>query len=54
MLNEGEEIRSPERKVIRVASEETQDCVSMEQEKEEERTLVPSAVKRSAKAPISL
>ena len=43
MLNEGEEIRSPRRKVIRVESEETQDNVreakSMEFEEEEERTL---------------
>ena len=48
MLNEGEEIRSPKRKVIRVESEETQDYVregkSTEQEEEEERTFVPSAV----------
>ena len=48
MLNEGEEIRSPKRKVIRVESEETQDCVregkSMEHEEEEERTFVRSAV----------
>ena len=27
ILNEGEEIRSPKSKVIRVESEETQDCV---------------------------
>ena len=48
MLNEGGEIRSPKRKVIRVDSEETQDCVraakSTEHEEEEERTFVPSAV----------
>ena len=48
MLNEDEEIRSPRRKIIRVGSEETQDCVregrSTEQEKEGKRTLVPSAV----------
>ena len=41
MLNEGEEIRSPKRKAIRVASEETQDYVregkSTEQEEEEKR-----------------
>ena len=41
MLNEGEEIRSPKRKVTRVASEETQDYVreakSTEQEEEEKR-----------------
>ena len=41
MLNEGEEIGSPKRKVIRVESEETQDYVreskSTEHEKEEER-----------------
>ena len=48
MLNDGEEIRSPKRKVIRVDSEETQDYVkegrSSEQEEEEKRTFVPSAV----------
>ena len=48
MLNEGEEIRSPKRKVIRVESEETQAYVlegkSTEQEEEERRTFVPSAV----------
>ena len=49
VLNEGEEIRSPKRKVIRVESEETQDYVreakSTEyEEEEEERTFVPSAV----------
>ena len=48
MLNEGEETRSPRRKVIRVESEETQDYVregkSTEQEEEEERTFVPSEV----------
>ena len=48
MLNEGEEIRSPKRKVIRVESEETQAYVlegkSTEQEEEEKRTFVPSAV----------
>ena len=47
MLNEGEEIRSPKRKVIRVESEETQDFViegrSTEKE-EEQRTFIPSAV----------
>ena len=47
MLNDDEEIRSPERKVIRVESEETQDHVregrSTEQEGEEQRTFVPSA-----------
>ena len=47
-LNEGEEIRSPKRNVIRVESEETQDYVregkSTEHEEEEERTFVPSAV----------
>ena len=46
MLNEGEEIKSPKRKVIRVESEETQDFVreatSTECEEEEERTFVPS------------
>ena len=46
MLNEGEEIRSPKRKVIRVESEETQDYVteekSTEYEEEEERTFVPT------------
>ena len=48
MLNEGEEVRSPKRKVVRVESEETQDYVreakSTEYEEEEERTFVPSAV----------
>ena len=48
MLNDCEEIRSPKRKVIRVESEETQDYVRegkiTEQEEEEERTFVPSAV----------
>ena len=48
MLNEGEEIRSSKREVIRVESEETQDYVregkSTEHEEEEERTFVPSAV----------
>ena len=48
ILNEGEEIKSPKRKVIRVESEETQDYVrdakSTEYEEEEERTFVPSAV----------
>ena len=48
MLNEGEEIRSPKRKVIRVESEETQDYVREERntefEEEEERTFIPSAV----------
>ena len=48
MLNEGEEIRSRKRKVIRVESEETQDYVreetSTEFEEEEERTFMPSAV----------
>ena len=45
---EGEEIESPKRKVIRVESEETQDYVreakSTEHKEEEERTFVPSAV----------
>ena len=48
MLNEGEEIKSPKRTVIRVESEATQDYVreakSVEHEEEEERTSVPSAV----------
>ena len=48
ILNEGEEIQSPKRKVIRVESEETQDYVreakSTEHAEEEERTFVPSAV----------
>ena len=34
MLNEGEEIRSPKRKLIRVESEETQDCVREEKSME--------------------
>ena len=48
MLNEGEETRSPKRKVIRVESEKTQDYVTAENssefEEEKERTFVPSAV----------
>ena len=52
---EGEEIKSPKRKVIRVESEETQDYLrevkSTEYEDEEERTFVPSA---SAEAFVSL
>ena len=48
MLNEGEEIRSPKRKVIRVESEETQDYVREEKitefEEEKQRTFIPSAV----------
>ena len=48
MLNEGEEIRSPKRKVIRAESEETQNEMregkSTEHVEEEERTFVPSAV----------
>ena len=48
MLNEGEETRSPKGKVIRVESEETQDYLregkSTENEEEEERTFVPSAI----------
>ena len=48
MLNEGEEIRSPKRKVIRVESEETQDYVREEKitefEEEKQRTFVLSAV----------
>ena len=48
MLNEGEEIGSPKRKVIRVESEETQDYVreakSAEQEEVEERIFVPGAM----------
>ena len=48
VLNEGEEIRSPKRKVIWVESEETQDCVregkSTEHEEDEKRTFVPSAI----------
>ena len=47
-LNEGEEIGSPRRKVIRVESEETQDYVRegkrTELAQEEESTFVPSAV----------
>ena len=58
MLNEGGEIRSPERKVIRVESEETQDYVregkSTEYEEEEERTFVPSAMSVPLKPFVSL
>ena len=50
MLNEGEEIRSPKRKVFQVESEETQDCVreekSSEFEEEKERTFIPSGDKQ--------
>ena len=45
MLNEGEAIRSPKRKVIRVETEETKGYVregkSTEHEEEDERTFVP-------------
>ena len=45
---EGEEIKSPKRKVIRVESEETQDYVreakSTDQEEVEELSFVPSAI----------
>ena len=55
MLNEDEEIGSPKRKVIRVESEGTQDCVreakSTEYEEEEKRTFVPSAVSVPLKPP---
>ena len=48
MLNEGEEIRSPKKKVIRVESEEIQDYVreekSTEFEEEKQRTFTQSAV----------
>ena len=48
MLNEGEEIRTPRRKVILVESEETQgnmgEGTSSEFEEEKERTFIPSAV----------
>ena len=48
MLNEGEEIGSPKRTVVRVESEETQDSVkegkSTEQEEEEKKTFVRSVV----------
>ena len=48
MFNEGEETRSPKRKVIWVESEETQDLVREEKgtefEEEEERTFIQSAV----------
>ena len=58
MLNEGEEIRSSKRKVIRVESEETQNNVReekiMEFEEEKQRTFIPSAGGRSAKAFVSL
>ena len=49
MLNGGEKIRSPKRKVIRVESEETQDYVREEKstdfEEEEGRTITPSPVR---------
>ena len=45
---EGEDVESPKRKVIRVESEETQDCVreakSKDQEEAEELSFVPSAI----------
>ena len=48
MPNEGEEIRNPKRKVIRVESEELQDYVREEKitefEEEKQRTFIPSAV----------
>ena len=48
MLNEGEESRSPKKKVTRVESQETLDYdreeKSTEFEEEEERTFIPSAV----------
>ena len=48
MLNKGEEIGSPKRRVFPVDSEETQEYVkegkSTKQKEEEERTFVPSAV----------
>ena len=48
MLNEGEEIRCPKRKVIRVESEEAQDYVREEKitefEEEKQRTFIPCAV----------
>ena len=44
---EGEEVKSPKRKVIRVESEETPDCVreamDLSQEEAEEISFVPSA-----------
>ena len=55
MLNEGEEIRSPKRKVIRVESEETQDYAREGKSTEEaERTFVPSAVSVPLKLFVSL
>ena len=57
MLNENQESRSPERKVIRVESEEIQDYVkegkSTEQEEEEKWTFTECG-ERSAKALVSL
>ena len=45
---EGEEVKSPKRKVIRVEFEETQDCVreanDLNQEESEEISIVPSAI----------
>ena len=44
----GEEVKSPRRKVIRVESEDTQDCVTeakdLDQEEAEEISFVPSAL----------
>ena len=55
---EGEEIKSPKRKVIRVESEETQDYVReakiAEQKELEERIFVPSAVSVPQKMMFSL
>ena len=50
---EGEEIKSPKRKVIRVESEETQDYVreanDLNQEEAEEKSFVPSVIRFSQK-----
>ena len=58
MLNEGEEIRTPRRKVILVESEETQGNMgegkSAEFEEEKERTFIPSAVSVPLKPLVSL
>ena len=52
---EGEELKSPKRKVTRVESEETQDYVreakSAEQKEVEERIFVPSAVPQNSTTP---
>ena len=55
---EGEEVKSPKRKAIRVESEETQDYVreakDLNQEEAEEISFVASAMERSANATVAI